>query len=158
MPSFSLLPGSEVESLVEYVKYLSIRGQMETELIRYVYDELGEDEEEDEEGNVVVTRISLDPEGDPEQKEVIMELLAEVVDGWESANEQIIVPLEEQIPEVDQRSPEELAASIEKGRELFYGHQGQLLHLPRPYGAGRWPARRLRHLEQSSQQLPDRSC
>ncbi len=34
MPSFSLLPNSEVEALIEYVKYLSMRGQMETELIR----------------------------------------------------------------------------------------------------------------------------
>ncbi len=30
MPSFELLPGDEVEALVEYVRYLSIRGEVET--------------------------------------------------------------------------------------------------------------------------------
>ena len=32
MPSFALLPPDEVDALVEYVKYLSMRGQMETAL------------------------------------------------------------------------------------------------------------------------------
>ena len=32
MPAFALLPPDEVEALVEYVKYLSIRGQMEAAL------------------------------------------------------------------------------------------------------------------------------
>ena len=128
MPSFSLLPNSEVEALIEYVKYLSMRGQMETELIRYVYDELGEEEVEDENGEPILDdqgepemrRIRLDPETDAEQREVILEILAEVVEGWNGANDQIIVPDEEQIPG-DDRSPEEVADSIVKGRELFYG-------------------------------------
>ena len=40
MPSFALLPPDEVAALVEYVKYLSIRGQTETALENYVADEL----------------------------------------------------------------------------------------------------------------------
>ena len=39
MPSFALLPPDEVEALVEYVKYLSMRGQMETALADYVFNE-----------------------------------------------------------------------------------------------------------------------
>ena len=35
MPSFKLLPGYEVDALVEYVKYLSIRGETEL-LLRYL--------------------------------------------------------------------------------------------------------------------------
>lgn len=38
MPSFRLLPDQEVEALVDYVKYLSIRGETE----RYLYNGLGE--------------------------------------------------------------------------------------------------------------------
>ncbi len=143
MPSFALLPGSEVEALVEYVKYLSIRGQMETELIRYVYDELGEEETEDENGNTildpngepVMRRIPLDVEKDAEQREVILEILAEIVDGWNAANDEIIVPEEEQIPD-DVRSAAEIAASVEKGRKLFYGTDANCVKCHGPTGLG----------------------
>ena len=60
MPSFALLTESEVDALLEYVKYLSIRGEMETKLAQYVYDELGEAEKEDENGDPV-----LDEDGNP---------------------------------------------------------------------------------------------
>lgn len=145
MPSFSLLPGSEVEALVEYVKYLSMRGQMETALIRYVYDELGEEEAEDENGEPILDpngdpmmrRIALDPENDAEQREMILEMLTEIVDGWSAVNEEIIVPEEEQIP-TDNRSSEEIAASIDKGRELFYGTKANCVkcHGPTALGDG----------------------
>ncbi len=128
MPSFALLPSSEVESLVEYVKYLSYRGQMETKLIAYVFDELGEEEAEDEEGNEildkegepVMRRIPFDPTQNAYQQEAVMELLAEVLEDWDAADEQIIVPDEESIPAAD-RPLEEVMASVEKGRGLFYG-------------------------------------
>jgi len=143
MPSFSLLPGSEVESLVEYVKYLSFRGEMETKLIAYVYDELGEEPEEDDEGNAVldedgnpvINRPPLDPTKNAEQLEMVLELLAEVVEGWEAANDQIIVPEEASIPAED-RTPEEVLASVEKGRELFYGARANCIKCHGPTGLG----------------------
>jgi len=39
MPSFMRLPDEEIESLIEYVQYLSIRGETELHLIRLVVDE-----------------------------------------------------------------------------------------------------------------------
>ena len=143
MPSFSLLPNSEIEALLEYVKYLSIRGQMETELIRYVYNELGEEEEVDDngepilydEGEPVLRRIPLDPEKDADQRDAMMEILAEIVDGWAAANEEIIVPDSEQIPD-DDRSPEEIAAAVDKGRELFYGVRANCIKCHGPTGLG----------------------
>jgi len=143
MPSFSLLPGSEVESLVEYVKYLSYRGQMETKLIEYVFNELGEEEVEDEQGNTkldedgepVMERIAFDPVNDADQRDAVMELLAEVLEGWEEANEQVIVPGEDSIP-ADDRSPEEVLASVEKGRELFYGTKANCIKCHGPTGLG----------------------
>lgn len=135
MPSFSLLPGSEVEALVEYVKYLSIRGQMERALAEYVSFELGEDEIEDENGDMVVTRIPLNPVEDAEQREAIMEILDEIVVEWQDANEKMIIPTEESIP-ADERSEEEVLASVEKGRELFYGKRANCYTCHGPTGLG----------------------
>ena len=145
MPSFALLPGSEVESLVEYVKYLSYRGQMETKLIAYVFDELGEEEAEDEDGNEildkegepVMRRIAFDPTQNADQQEAVMELLAEVLEDWDAVNEQIIVPEEDSIP-ADDRPLEEVMASVEKGRELFYGVKANCIkcHGPTALGDG----------------------
>jgi len=128
MPSFSLLPEMEIDALIEYVKYLSMRGQLELELAYYVadglddVDVLDEDGEPvlDEDGSPLTALAPLDPTNYPEQLEEIMEALERIVDQWNEANEQIIVPEEDQIPE-DNRSPEEIMASIAKGRELFYG-------------------------------------
>ena len=145
MPSFSLLPSSELEALVEYVKYLSLRGQMETSLTRYVFDELGEDVELDEngeekldaDGNPIMVRIPLDPAKDPEQSEVVMELLAEVGEGWDAAAEQIVIP-GRRANSADNRSAEEIAASVAKGRELFYGTRANCVkcHGPTALGDG----------------------
>ncbi len=143
MPSFSLLPGSEVESLVEYVKYLSYRGEMEKKLFEFVFNELGQEEAVDDQGNEilgddgepVMRRIPLDPSQDAEQREAIMELLAEVVEGWEEANDMVIRPEEESIP-ADERSPEEVLASVEKGRELFYGTRANCIKCHGPTGLG----------------------
>ncbi len=145
MPSFSLLPSSEVEALVEYVKYLSIRGQMDTALVRYVYDELGEEDAEDEngepildeEGEPVINRIPLDPIADADQREAIADLLSEILDGWNQAPDQVVAPEEDQIPE-DDRTTEAMVASIEKGRELFYGAKANCLkcHGPTALGDG----------------------
>ena len=145
MPSFSLLPSSELEALIDYVKYLSIRGQMETALIQYVYDELGEEEAEDEngepildeQGEPVMKRIPLDPATDADQREAVGELLSGILDSWKEAADQVVLPEEDQIPD-DTRATEEIAASIEKGRELFYGTKANCVkcHGPTALGDG----------------------
>ncbi len=40
MPSFALLPDQEVEALIDYVKYLSIRGEVERRLFAYATSDL----------------------------------------------------------------------------------------------------------------------
>jgi mono/diheme cytochrome c family protein len=108
MPSFALLPPDEVAALIEYVKYLSIRGQMEAALVNFIFDEGFEPDE------------PLDPAADPELKDIVVnDLLAGVMEGWQSADEQVIVPDDTAIP-ADNRSPEEVAQSAAKGRELFF--------------------------------------
>jgi mono/diheme cytochrome c family protein len=125
MPSFALLPPDELDALREYVKYLSIRGQMETALVNYVFDEGFEPEDE------------LDPAADAELKDIIVnDLLASVMEGWNGAAEQVIVPEESAIPPAD-RTPEQIAESAAKGRELFYSAtKGNCVKCHGPTGLG----------------------
>ncbi|MFM8414744.1 MAG: cytochrome c [Planctomycetota bacterium] len=99
MPSFGLLSSVEVDALVEYVKYLSIRGETELALMRYFYEELDEDA-----GGKL-----------PETRELLVdEILAPIAEKWAAAEEEVI-----EVPEMPEGL--ELAASIAKGRELFHG-------------------------------------
>jgi mono/diheme cytochrome c family protein len=98
MPSFALLSPVQIDALVEYVKYLSIRGETELALMRY-YFEL----DEEDEGKLPETREFL-----------VEEILEPIAEKWAAAGDQEI-----EVPEM----PDDLdmAASIAKGRELFYG-------------------------------------
>jgi mono/diheme cytochrome c family protein len=124
MPAFALLPPDEIDALVEYVKYLSVRGQVETALEDYVFNELEPD-------------APLDPAKDSELKDVLVnDLLATVMEGWQGASEQVIVPDESAVPPAD-RTPEQIAESTAKGRELFYSAaKGNCMQCHGPTGLG----------------------
>ncbi len=94
MPSFDLRPDAEIKALVEYVKYLSMRGETETRLINAM-SELSEGEK------LQLARSML-----------IDEILKPVAESWSTASQNIIRP--EDKPDVA------LAESVAKGRELFY--------------------------------------
>jgi mono/diheme cytochrome c family protein len=120
MPSFSLLPPDEMAALVEYVKYLSIRGQMELALEDFAFNE------------------SLpNPSENAEIRTAISEMLTTIADQWKEANEKIVRPEEATIPP-GERTPEEIAASVTKGRELFYGTKANCFtcHGPTALGDG----------------------
>jgi mono/diheme cytochrome c family protein len=125
MPSFALLPPDEQDALVEYVKYLSMRGQMESALVNYVFDEGLEPDD------------PLDPAADPELKDIIVnDLLVSVLEGWQAAGEQVIVPEDSAIPP-GERTPEQIAESAAKGRELFYSAtKGNCVKCHGPTGLG----------------------
>jgi mono/diheme cytochrome c family protein len=117
MPSFLLLPDDEIDALIEYVKYLSIRGQTETLLLIKVLDE----------GDAIdlkTTKLS-DLAGD---------YLTPVAESWAQAESSIIVPPDG--PPTD--TPEALAASVAKGAELFRGAKAQCAkcHGPTAMGDG----------------------
>ena len=113
MPSFKLLPDLEVEALVEYVKYLSIRGEVERELLNLTTAR------EENERLVKVLPASADEPAKTAQQEQIAEVkerVKSVVEKWDGAAG-AITP----IPQRPNMSKEELAASVKHGRELFYG-------------------------------------
>jgi mono/diheme cytochrome c family protein len=117
MPSFDLLPAPQVDALVEYVKYLSIRGQVEIALIQSMAD-LGEGEKLDTSRAMLVDQI-----------------LKPITESWSTASENIIQPADPPSPE---RTPEELAASVDAGRTLFYGATANCVkcHGPSALGDG----------------------
>ncbi|NBV46068.1 MAG: hypothetical protein EBR86_10645 [Planctomycetia bacterium] len=98
MPSFALLSDTQVDALVEYVKYLSIRGETELNLMRAFFDL-----DDDAEGKL------------PQAREFLVdEMLTPVAEKWRAADDaRIAVP--EMPADID------LAASIAKGKDLFYG-------------------------------------
>lgn len=110
MPSFKLLPDDELDYLVEYVKYLSFRGEVEAELWRQIEDE--------QDPNVINNR------------EVLDEAVAMVTDLWNSSAEQIVEPAERA-----NRDAAQLAADIEAGHQLFLG-KGTCLKCHGPTGLG----------------------
>lgn len=113
MPSFKLLPDVEVEALVDYVKYLAIRGEAERALLRASV--------ELEEGKRLVSLIDKDASAEAktaqqEQLAAVKDIVAGIVGVWENAaNDAVAIP---QRPELDKDA---LVASIHRGRSLFYG-------------------------------------
>ncbi len=98
MPSFALLSPPQVDALVEYVKYLSMRGETEIALMQYFFELDDEDE-----GKLAETREFL-----------IEEILEPIAGKWASAEDESI-----EVPEMAEGL--DLSTSIAKGRELFHG-------------------------------------
>ena len=104
MPSFKVLDDGQLDALVHYVKYLSIRGQIERRLIEAAADELEEDElfldDSDPESEVFQARRAL-----------IEEELGTIIASWQDV-ESTEVPA----PPENWTSPEFVA----KGQDLFF--------------------------------------
>jgi mono/diheme cytochrome c family protein len=118
MPAFSLLPPDEVSALVEYVKYLSMRGQMELALEEFAFNE-----------------ELPNPAENAEVRTAITEMLTTITDGWKEANGRIVRPEEATIPPAE-RTQEQIDESIAKGRALFYGTKANCFTCHGPTGLG----------------------
>ena len=114
MPSFALLDRGEVEALIDYVKYLGVRGQMERYVVELATEYYGE---EDEVIPVSPDDLIGDPEGDG---------LAAIIESWKTAAP-AVEPSEPSVPIVSEDSADwseekkqELFDSIDRGRDLYY--------------------------------------
>lgn len=109
MPSFKVLPDNEMDALIHYVRYLSIRGEVERLLLEYVAKELD------------AKQPLFDFESAPEKAEqqaeqvnILKSFAVEVVQKWVDAEGQAI--------EIPAANPQrDRAQSIARGKELFYG-------------------------------------
>ena len=111
MPSFDLLPDAQINALVEYVEYLSMRGETELRLISAMADL--------SEGTLEISRGTI-----------VDEIVAPLAETWKTASEKIIAP--------PPRPDGDLAESVHKGQELFYGVKANCVkcHGPSALGDG----------------------
>jgi mono/diheme cytochrome c family protein len=124
MPSFSLLDDDDVEALVDYVIYLSVRGEAERRLMAASIDLLGyEETAPDAEG-----QLSLD--ADSEGGEVVGMGLDRVVGYWLDAPSTATPATWQQL------SGEALADSIARGKEIFHGPIANCVGCHGPGGNG----------------------
>jgi mono/diheme cytochrome c family protein len=115
MPSFAQLAPEEIEALVEYVKYLSLRGETELYLLQQIVD----------------AGASL-PLG---TDEVLEDGVLPAVAAWEAPErDRDLVAVPPPRPPVD--PPERLAASIAKGKELYASKDAQCVKCHGPNGDG----------------------
>ncbi len=113
MPSFKLLPDLEVEALVDYVKYLSIRGEVERGLL----DKTTNLEGTDRLVNVLDKKAGeKDKAKQQEQVADVKGVVKEVLEKWDGAAGAVT-----QIPQRPEMTKEQMAESVKHGRELFFG-------------------------------------
>ena len=114
MPSFVRLSQNDLDALVEYVKYLSIRGEAELYLLRLVVDE-------DEYLPLHELAAAALEEG-----------LLPAAALWESARSAVVTPP----PEPPTDAPQSPASSVAKGRELYAQKDAQCVKCHGPNGEG----------------------
>jgi mono/diheme cytochrome c family protein len=120
MPSFRTLPSNELEALIHYVRYLSIRGETERSLVQYALLEL---EPADEEKNIAEERLFNieSPTRGPRAAE-IREYVTPIVQKWlDAESEATPVAPPSWLADGAELSHEREVELLKHGRELFYG-------------------------------------
>ncbi|MEM6473060.1 MAG: c-type cytochrome, partial [Planctomycetota bacterium] len=116
MPSFSAIEEEDIETLVDYVIYLSIRGEFERRLLYQAVDELGYEGESPEVelslANAASFGVHTDDDSGSEAYWVARDNLNRILEQWVGAEDAIV-----QVP----APPAKTAASIDQGRQLFHG-------------------------------------
>src|SRR5262249_18817924 len=104
MPPFILMPDDQLNALVDYVTYLSKRGEFERELLVRYSEELWTEEE-------------LKDNDDP-VTDVAEETIEQLNESWESAGDAVV---ESEVEELPNPQTPEFEQSVTRGREIFLG-------------------------------------
>ena len=120
MPSFRTLPNNELEALIHYVRYLSIRGEAERSLVQFALLDL---EAEDEEAGIPEERLfDLSNPNRKDRAAEVREYVAPIVQKWVSAEtDSTVVTPPSWLAEGAELSQEDHVKVLKHGRELFYG-------------------------------------
>jgi mono/diheme cytochrome c family protein len=156
MGAYDKLTESEIESLVEYVVYLSIRGEVERKLLDYAISEFDLDPAEDgkidhwvvvenTDASATAGAVNSSAKIDPEKQEVIDEVIGEVVTAWLEGEESLVeiekpteFPVLDKTPDAWEKVTADpgLLASVTKGKELFLGATAACSSCHGPGGLG----------------------
>lgn len=110
MPSFALLNEEELNSLVTYVKYLSIRGQVE----RVLLEELANLDEGDQ---LMAPKESVSADDYEYQMELVMESVDPILNRWKKAESQVVP-----VPDVPEHFRSKRKGQYYLiGQQLFFG-------------------------------------
>ena len=110
MPSFSLLADDEIKALVQYVKYLAIRGEVERNLVYVMGDELDEGQ------------LLLDPDDSSDGVGMVQDAMSMVLSRWQRAESRMTLPSPRpDVADPQTASTDEMRASIVRGHQLFQG-------------------------------------
>ncbi len=144
MPSFQVLDDNEIDALVDYVIYLSVRGELERKLLAFAATEL-----DIESGERVVDLASResDQQSFDEQWDLITDYAKNVVRSWRESQEVVppvpersmdLVLAGEKVEGATSSSNRQLTASIARGKELFQGNVAScaFCHGPEALGDG----------------------
>ena len=128
MPSFRLLDAADLEALVDYVIFLSVRGEVERSLLAAAVDELGYEATSPEE---VYRLTSFGAEATTEAGRLVEETIAEVLGEWRDALESRLEV--EPMPEL---SAGAFAESVARGQQIFHGPVANCAGCHGPAGNG----------------------
>ena len=120
MPSFRTLPSNELEALIDYVRYLSIRGETERSLVQYALLEL---EPGDEEANQPEERLfDLSSADRDDRASEIRDYVTTIVQKWlDAESEATPVAPPSWLANGSGLSRQQEVELLKHGRDLFYG-------------------------------------
>ena len=110
MPSFALLEPEDLDALVDYVVFLSARGEVERRVTAAAIDELDYGE------TSPVAELMLSSQSGTEGGQVVQDVVGRVHTDWAEAEEHEVV-----VPYFPELSGEQLAASVTRGKAFFHG-------------------------------------
>ncbi len=128
MPSFASLDPEDLDALVDYVVFLSARGEVERRVIAAAIDEL------DYEESVPDAELVLTSQGNTEGAEVVQQVVDRVHADWADAEQHQVA-----VPSFAELSGEQLADSIARGNDLFHGKVANCAGCHGPKGDGSLP-------------------
>lgn len=124
MPAFDLLADEDIEALVDYVIYLSVRGELERRMLTFAATDL---DPEDGERLYVATWKTDSPEKYEAAQEEFRGIATAIAAAWRQADQEVLQvrspPEDLPVAKLARSGDhvEGLAASIDRGRELFRG-------------------------------------
>ena len=127
MPSFALIDAEDRQALVDYVIFLSVRGEVERTLLDLCVDDFGyEDEDplEDED------RLTWPPPEKYSDDESIPDTIRDVAESWKEAESEIATV----VPPSNGKS--DRSAAINRGRDIFHGQVANCVGCHGPDGNG----------------------